>query len=186
MDFYLKTTTLFTGIMVGGETILIPAIYFSFLDYISFSKLVIIAVLANIIADSAWYLLGRYAPLEKLKDKFFFKKYNKQIEEAGDMFKENGLYFLFTSKFVFGTRTVMQILCGINKIPLFQFVVVNTLGILSYMGVLFGLAYFFRQSLEMFKLSVTVFQVGFAAIFILIILAMVWFSKKMKHKWFQS
>ena len=186
MNFSIKTIPLFIGIMLGGETFLVPAIYFSFLDYISFTKVAVIGVTANVVADTAWYFFGRYAPVEKIKDKFFFKKYTKQIEKAGDVFKENGLYFLFTSKFVFGTRTVMQILCGLNKIPIFQFMTINILGILSYMGILFGMSYFFRESLKIFKLSVTVFQVGFAALFILIIIGFIWFSKRMKHKWFRS
>ena len=174
------------GIMIGGEGILIPAVYFSFLGYISFSKLIILAIIANLIADTAWYAAGRFIPFEKLKYTKIAKKYTKEIENAGDTIKSHGLYFLFISKFVVGTRTVMQLLCGINKIPVIRYAIVNSLGIIAYVGLLYGVSLLFRKGLAQFKLSISIFESLFAFIFIILIIISIWLGKKAKERWFPS
>ncbi len=174
------------GIIIGGEGILIPAVYFSFLGYISFSKLIILAIIANLIADTAWYSAGRFIPFEKLKHTKLAKKYAEEIESAGDTIKSHGLYFLFISKFVVGTRTVMQLLCGINKISVIRYAIVNSLGIAAYVSVLYGVSFLFRTGLAQFKLSVSIFESLFAFIFIILIIFSIWLGKKTKEKWFPS
>lgn len=182
---YLFEIIVTIGIMIGGEGILVPAIYFSFFGFISFSKLMLLAVIGNLIADTIWYLIGRFVPFEKLKHTKFFSKYTEEINHAGDTIKERGLYFLFISKFVVGTRTIMQLLCGINKISAIKYAIVNSLGIVAYVGVLYGLSFIFRQGLEQFKLSVAVFEGVFAAFFIIVVIISIIYGKKAKDRWFQ-
>lgn len=173
------------GIIIGGEGILVPAIYFSFFGLLSLGKLMLLAVIGNLIADTIWYAIGRFVPFEKLKHKKIFRRYTDEIEHAGNTIKTHGLLFLFISKFVVGTRTIMQLLCGINKISVVKYAIVNSLGIIVYVGVLYGLSFIFRQGLAQFKLSVALFEGIFAAFFILVILASILLGKKAKDQWFQ-
>lgn len=188
MDFLLRhwfDILLTVGIMIGGETIMIPAVYFSFVGYIPLWKLVVISVLANLIADSFWYSVGRFFSFDKLKNMSWFSQYAEKIEEVGSSIKKHGLKFLFVSKFVIGTRTIMQILCGMNKIKLTKYLVVNTAGIIAYLFTFYGIAYIFRASLDQLNFSEVISEVSFGVIFILMLILSIYLGKKAQEKWFQ-
>lgn len=188
MDFFLKhifDILLTIGIMLGGEGIMVPAVYFSFLGYIPFWKLVIISVLANLIADTFWYSLGRFFSFDKIKNSKWFNTYAEKIEQIGKPIKQHGLKFLFISKFVVGTRTVMQILCGMNKIKIFNYLVVNSVGIVAYLATFYGIAWIFRASLDQMQFSQMVSEISFGVLFVGLIIISVYLGKKAKEKWFQ-
>lgn len=125
---------MFIGLLLGGETILLPALYLGISGSVSLSAVVAISLLATAISDSLWYLLGRAVKVRKIPSMMssaVYKKHSKQMNELSRMFEKRGLAILFSSKFVYGTRTATQVLCGIKKIPFWKYFFVNIFGIIA-------------------------------------------------------
>jgi membrane protein DedA with SNARE-associated domain len=122
----------FLGLLVAGEAVLIPAAYAAVLGYISVPTLFIIAVCATSVADTAWYLVGRYIPRERLSRFGFVKKREVLIRTISEHFTNHRFKILFLSKAVYGTRTVVQVLSGMHRVSFPKYLSVNALGIASW------------------------------------------------------
>jgi len=124
-------TALFLGLLLGGETVLLPAIYFGLSGVISLQGVIGISIIATAISDSFWYYIGHVTPVEKISSLGAFKTYRERLADLSDAFNEHGLLLLFFSKFVYGTRTAMEILCGVSNIVFVRYFFVNLFGILA-------------------------------------------------------
>ena len=56
---------LFIGMIIGGESIFLPAVYLTVLGIFEVVPLVAIAGLATVISDTAWYLVGWFMPFSR-------------------------------------------------------------------------------------------------------------------------
>jgi membrane protein DedA with SNARE-associated domain len=124
-------TALFIGFLFGGETILLPAIYFGIIGTINLKAVIALSILATVISDTFWYAVGRTIPGGSILHISILRKYRKKITGLSRPFKKNGLVLLFFSKFVYGTRTAVQILCGANNIAFINYFFINMCGILA-------------------------------------------------------
>src|SRR5436853_7127455 len=90
---------LFFALLVGGETVLVPAVYLALIGKLQVVPLVAIASLATILSDSAWYLVGRVLPVEKIsKLRWLGKKWPRVFDSVSEVFKRHGLKAIFVSK----------------------------------------------------------------------------------------
>ncbi|HYE60270.1 MAG TPA: VTT domain-containing protein [Candidatus Kapabacteria bacterium] len=176
---------IFLGLLVGGESVLIPAVYLTFIHVLSAPTLIVLSICATVISDTFWYIMGRRITHERISNSTMLKRYHKGIETAGRLVRTYGIPFLIISKFVYGTRTAMQVLAGLERIPYAIYMIVNMIGIGLYTGTIFGLAYLVRESLEQFKLTVIAFQVSFGLLFLLTASILLWVNYKMSKRWFQ-
>lgn len=141
---------LFLGMLVGGETFLLPAVYLAARGTLPFSHIVILSSIATLISDTVWYSIGRFFPLERiLLWKTFSKKRDLSLKIFSG-FQKHSRKLLYTSKFVYGTRTVAQVLAGSIRMPFIIYSVVNLAGILSYLLVITGAAVLTKESLASF------------------------------------
>jgi len=124
-------SALFIGLLFGGETALLPAIYFGISGVINLEAVIGISIIATAISDTFWYYLGRTMSAEKISSFKILKKYVAKIAILSNSFKSNGLTLLFFSKFVYGTRTAAQILCGVHSINFVKYFFINISGILA-------------------------------------------------------
>lgn len=175
----------FIGLLLGGETILLPAIYFGITGEISLPLVVLISVLATAISDSFWYYFGRTTPAEKISSVKFLAKYSQKIIKFSEMFREHSLWMLYLSKFVYGTRTVMQILCGMHTIKFVKYFFVNTLGILSLNAFFIILGLTISESFVRFVESPNSMWLALGAFAVCSILIHVILNKFIFKKWFQ-
>src|SRR5438045_4018998 len=98
---------IFGGLILGGETVLLPAIYLALIGKLNLMFLVTIAGCATIIADSGWYLVGRLSPVYKL-NRLPRGRWGQRFSRAAELFRRHGLKVVFCSKFIYGTRIATQ------------------------------------------------------------------------------
>src|SRR3989344_3115421 len=90
---------LFLGMLVGGETFLLPAAYLAAKGTLTFPLVIFFAGLATLVSDTAWYIIGRFFPLNKILSwKMFFKKREISLK-IFSVFKKHSQKLLFISKF---------------------------------------------------------------------------------------
>lgn len=173
---------LFFGILVGGEVVLLPAVYLAVIGVFGFAPLVAIAVTATLVTDTFWYTVGRKLPLGRVRNWPFIRKRKDRIAKASEVFRKHGLKFLLVSKFIYGTRLATQFLCGAHKLPFFQYLAMDVLGVLIWMGAILSVGLLVGSSLQ--ALDNAVFQVGlFATVFFgLVILLHIWVSRWYKRQ----
>lgn len=159
---------LFLGMLIGGETFLLPAAYLAAKGTLSFPMIFLFAVLATLVSDTAWYSIGRFVSLPKILSWKIFSKKRDTMLKIFPKFQNHSEKILFISKFVYGTRTLAQIFSGTIRMPFIKYSIVNLAGILSYLAAICLMAVFTRKSLANFsEMSYNEYVV--AAIFILLV-----------------
>lgn len=176
-----KNILLFLGLVVGGETALIPAVYLAFTGVFDFYHIVPIAILATLISDTLWYVLGRFFPKDTVLSCRWLRKNRRKAERFSKYFENHSLKFLFFSKFVYGTRMAAQVLCGVHKISLGQYILVNTAGVVALTMALALLAPLVTTSVDVFIDTVYTLQISFA-VFIFISLGLSIFFNRFAFK----
>ena len=160
---------LFLGMLVGGEAFLLPAVYLTIHGSLQVSAVFLFSALATLISDSAWYAVGRSFPLANILSWKRFSARRESYTKIYDGFRVHSQKLLFVSKFVYGTRTIVQILSGSIRMPFWRYSVVNLSGIMSYLASIFLLALFAEKSLASFR-DISYNKYEFAAVFIILIL----------------
>lgn len=135
---------IFVGMVFGGETVLVPAIYFAILGKLDLSYLVAISLAATLISDSFWYFLGRFLSHERAFS--ILGKRRAWAEKISTFFINRSSLIIIFSKFVYGTRTAVQIISGAHKIPFRKYLFADLGGILLLDAVLATLASLARIS----------------------------------------
>jgi membrane protein DedA with SNARE-associated domain len=141
---------LFFGMIIGGETFLLPAVYLATRGDFPFSHIIILSSIATLISDTAWYSIGWFFPLERILSWKTFSKKREVSIKIFSVFQKHGSKLLYISKFVYGTRTLAQVLAGSIRMPFVTYSVVNLAGILSYLLVIIGAAILTKESLASF------------------------------------
>ncbi len=177
---------MFVGLLFGGETVLLPAIYFGISGAISLQAVIAISVLATAISDTFWYYLGCIISVEKIASISIFKKHAKKVMRLSHSFQENGLILLFFSKFVYGTRTAMQILCGVNRIAFAKYFFVNISGILALNTLFIVLSITVEKSFESLVTSPHRLWLALGTFAICATTLQILFKKLLWKKWLRS
>ena len=159
---------LFLGMLVGGETFFLPAVYLSVKGTLNFSDILFFAVLATIISDTAWYALGRFFSLEKILSCKIFLKKREEFAKIFGAFKKHSQKLLYISKFVYGTRTLVQIFSGAIRMPFLRYSAVNIAGIISYLFGIALLAILTKESLVSLE-EMLYYEYVYIAVFILVV-----------------
>jgi membrane protein DedA with SNARE-associated domain len=131
---------LFIGMFFLGETILLPAIYISFQGGLNPAKVILICTIATLIADLVWYYLASSVPVGKLKKWDRIAKHQDTFATLSGLFDKHNTRILFLSKFVYGTRILVQIICGMRKMNIGLYLGVNILGIITYILIAYVIA----------------------------------------------
>lgn len=150
---FSKEVALFIGMLIGGETVLVPAMYVVLSGAMQLLPFLIIVIAATCISDAVWYAIGRSLPKEKVLNLPFLKRHTERITKAQallDRYKSAGIIL---SKFVYGSRTVVQILAGTIRIPFWRYIGINTLGVVIYVFLIFGIGTILYQGLAYTKLD---------------------------------
>lgn len=164
---------LFIGLLFVGETVLLPAIYFTLSGKLHLPYVIAIALVATLLSDVFWYYIGAH-----IKNRFARKivsgRLQKNIEKLSGVFARRGETVLFISKFVYGTRTATQILAGLQPMRFRKYISINFLGIFSLLMFLVALAYSIDATVE--NIRVIMDGVKIAFLIFIIILALIYFS----------
>ncbi|HEY1037301.1 MAG TPA: VTT domain-containing protein [Candidatus Paceibacterota bacterium] len=145
--------SLFIGMFLLGETVLLPAIYYSLEGNIRISEVVVISVAATLVSDMAWYYLARFMPLRKIKSWKRVKEHESTFANLSRLFDLYGLRILFFSKFVYGTRILVQVICGIKRVDVLKYLAVNIAGATAYVLFLYAIAVTVSSAVSSYILS---------------------------------
>ena len=131
---------LFIGMFFFHETVLLPAVYLSLENEMSILAVVVLSIATSLIADLVWYFVAHLLPIEKLKKWHHIKRRQTTFDKLTLLLNKHQYPIIFASKFIYGTRLLVQIICGLRRTPIFKYFVVNLVGTVIYTAFLYGTA----------------------------------------------
>jgi membrane protein DedA with SNARE-associated domain len=143
-------TFLFIGIFIAGEIVLVPAAYLTVVDVLSPIGVLATVALVSIIADSMWYWIGRTVGWERLCRLPLLCKQRDRLECMTPLFRFHGAKTVFLSHFIFGTRNIVQVLCGMHHTPFMSYMSASFAGSLVWAGILLSVVQVVEVSLAQF------------------------------------
>ncbi len=177
--------TIFIGLFFLGETILIPAIYFALSGKLQMPYVLLVYMTAIMTADIFWHYVGAH-----MKNYFARKivpgRIQKTIEKFSFVFTYRSDAVLYFSKFIYGTRTAIQILSGLHAMPFRKYVTINFLGTFSLFLFFAILEYSIDTTVENIQGIVNDIQVGFFIFIIILVVFYLFASYYFKKIWFQK
>jgi membrane protein DedA with SNARE-associated domain len=179
-----KYAFLFIGMFLLGEAVFLPAIYLSLLGYISLPVVILVSLFATLISDVIWYYIASHRSVAKIQHWHRVEKHKEKFVRLSALFDRRGGLILFASKFVYGTRILVQVICGMKRMNIWKYLFVNTIGSLAYLLFLTGItmavdAVFLPEVIGGVKISLIVL----VAVVVLINLGIKYITQKL---WLQS
>ncbi|MDP3965623.1 MAG: VTT domain-containing protein [bacterium] len=174
----------FVGLLLGGETVLLPALYLAVIGVLNGWLVMGIMIASTVISDGFWYSIGRgLAP--HFIERFASEKRALQLQKISHVITGKELIILFYSKFIYGTRIATQMLCGARKINFYRYFAVNTCAVVA-LGAVYYLTV--RSSFVIVNYFSS-FHYRLVVVFVLIVavsaIIHVLVSRLVKRKWYQ-
>ena len=176
--------TIFIGLFFFGETVLLPAIYFTLDGRLHLPYIIAIAMFVTIASDIFWYYVGAHMK-ERFAKKIVTSRLQKTVEKLSLIFARQSNSILYFSKFVYGTRTAVQILSGLQPMPFRKYITINFLGVFSLLMFIITLAYSVNLTVENIHGIVRDLQVSFLIFIIILISTHIAISTYFKKIWSQ-
>ncbi len=173
---------LFAGMLIAGEIILLPAIFLATTGRIDLLAVVSISLLATLISDAIWYALGRRFPARFIK-RFSGRFGHKFLDSMERIFNAGGGQVLFLSKFVYGTRTLVQVFAGLHGMPFRNYLPINMAGVLAVIVVLILVSYAIVGMTIRIEEVMQRLQVAFLLFVVITVGGFFMFSRVMKQRW---
>jgi membrane protein DedA with SNARE-associated domain len=131
----------FVGSLLEGESLILLAGLLSYQDHLSFSMILLCAFAGAVIGDTAWFLVGKYAP-STLTNRFAIL--SSVERRAVFLVGSRQKVVAFLMRFMYGFRMLVPFALGRSSMKLHVFVLCNVLGALvwvllfSLLGYMFG------------------------------------------------
>ncbi len=173
---------LFVGMIVAGELVLLPAIYLAATHRMDLMSVLALAMLATLLSDILWYSLGRRFPKPTLK-RLTGKVGQHFLEGVERTFNAGGKRVLFLSKFVYGTRTLIQVLAGVHGMPLRTYLATNVAGVVTVTGLLTVVAYAVIGTTYQFGAIMQTIEIAFLLFVLVIVSAYLLAGSRLRKQW---
>jgi membrane protein DedA with SNARE-associated domain len=145
-------------------------------DY-GFASISILAMAAALIADAAWYLIGRYKGQSVLSLLCRISlEPDSCVSNTRDWFHRLGAWALVIAKFVPGLGTVSTPMAGLTRMPWWKFLIADSAGSFLWAGTFLGLGWVFRSQLE--ELAAELGRFGSWALLAVAIALVLWIGFK--------
>ncbi len=135
---YLYPVIFLSHIFLGG-LILIPALYLSITGKLSLIVLLLITIVSSMVADSIWYAIGKNLRRDRVYSFAFIRKRAEEAEKFENFYDKHGVWTVFLTKFVYGTRIASHLLAGVHTINFIGFLIATAAGTTIWFFVLFFL-----------------------------------------------
>lgn len=165
------------GIVVFGDIMLVPLIYFAVANAFSLPAILLVGFLGSTIADCIWYWLGKSLRQESVNKFFRLNKIQEKNPEFFVSFRERANKILFISKFLYGIRVPVRILYGMENLSFKNFLKINVICSFLWLLMISGLALTLNVSAEELKIFVKRGEIVFLLFFLILILLEVWAKK---------
>lgn len=172
------------GMIVAGELVLLPAIYLAATGRLDLGAVIALALAATLVADLAWYYAGRKFPASALS-RIPGRRSAQVVSGLERLFARKGAHLLVLSKFVYGTRTAIQVLAGVHKMPFRTYLVANSLGVLAVTGTLVVVAYSVIGTARRLDEVMQDVELAFLLFVAVVLLGYYFVGRRMRRQWFQ-
>lgn len=129
---HLAPTYLYLAIFIGhiflGGFILVPALYLSIIGKVSFLVLLVLIVMSSMVGDSFWYFLGKRIGKNRIYALPIIRRRIGEAKKLSGFFDRYGVWTVFFTKFISGTRLASHILAGMHKVNYARFLVATGAG----------------------------------------------------------
>ena len=184
IDFFKEhqALVLVVGMMIGGESVLIPAVYLVVTGFISPLFFIAVALGAGVVSDSAWYGVGRMLPQDRISRFGFMRRNQPLIDRLNGFFDQHAFRILYISKFMYGSRVVTQVLCGARKVHYPRYLLVDLLGLVSWLLTLLAIGFSVEGGVEAIGGGAYALGVGFAVFLAVAVAVQFWLRSFIKRK----
>jgi membrane protein DedA with SNARE-associated domain len=182
---HYKYTAFFIGMILGGDLVLITAVYLAIKNQMDIGYVIVLAYISTTISDFIWYYIGKRLPTHKFEKYNFVQKRREFIDQISTFFSKHSFKTLFYSKFIYGTRTVVQMLGGAKGLKVTKYLAVNSLGTIGYIAVIVALGYTFKLGIEDLERIIHSAQILFLLFIATIFFINLWLQKTLKKHLFQ-
>jgi membrane protein DedA with SNARE-associated domain len=171
------------GVPVPGETVLLLA---SFLAYsersLQLPWIIMVGTVAATLGDNVGYAIGHYGG-RRLLDRYrnIFRVSDAAVARGERLFLRYGAVAILFARFVFGMRVIAGPMAGVLRMPWKKFAVFNFLGAGLWVTVISVLGYAFGSRWKLLMQFMKRFDLALVAVFVVIIAAMWWRSRKEKQ-----
>jgi membrane protein DedA with SNARE-associated domain len=131
----------------AGEAILVLAGFLAHRGYLSFPLIVLVAFTGSLVSDQLYFFLGRKKGLAYLDKHPSWKIKSDRIRKLIQQ-HQNLVILLF--RFVYGIRTVTPFLIGVSGVSSFKYLILNSVGAITWAITLTSLGYVFGHAAELF------------------------------------
>ncbi len=128
-----------------GESVLIIAGMIAHQGLLNLGLCVLSAFLGSVIGDQLFFHLARQEGYDFVKR---FKYISAVLPRAEELVKRHGSSIVLFSRYIYGLRTALIVMCGLGKMPSLKFTVLNAISGLIW-AVSYGfLGYFFSEAIS--------------------------------------
>ncbi len=183
-SFLTSYLIVFSGLMIGGELALVPAIYFAVEGTLQLSVVLALVVIATLLSDTLWYVVGRWIDREWLFQLSFFARRRDTMDWLSLVLRDRVFSIVFMSKFIHGTRWPLQILCGMHQIPYRSYIVASLGGAFLWALFLVGVMYSIEISLDSVKDTAYYLQFSVGLFILFVIVGNYFIGRYVRKKFF--
>lgn len=135
----------FIGAALEGDATMILSGVSSHLQLLDFFDVVLVGIAGAWIGDTLFYLAGRFA------GSYFNRKGRMESpsEKMQAFTRRFGIWSIFASRFVYGTRMVTMAFWGYHRLSFMKYAIVDFIACCMWAILLASLGYFFSKSTEM-------------------------------------
>ncbi len=173
---------IFVGLLFAGELVLLPAIYLAVTGRLQLEYVFAIAVPAMALSDLVWYYLGRSVPRARL-ERFAGGRVGRGMARVERMYLKRGPQILIGSKFVYGTRTAAQVLAGVHKMRLRNYIIANSIGVLLLVGALCAVGYSVRGAVGRMGEVMQNIEIAFLIFVVVAVLGHLLIARILRQRW---
>ncbi|MCL4539122.1 MAG: DedA family protein [Bacteroidetes bacterium] len=138
---------IFAITLFEGETVLIIAGILAHQGYLNLELSMLSAFLGSTVGDQIFFQFARQEGLTFVKK---FKYIASVLPRAEQLVKRHGSYIVLFSRYIYGLRTALVVMCGLGKMPPLKFSAYNIFASLIW-AVSYGfLGYFFSKVIGSF------------------------------------
>lgn len=134
----------FVGVALEGDATMILAGVAAHLRLLGVLGVFFVGLAGSWVGDVIWYAAGRFAS-GYFKRKIRLKTASERIDAYTRRF---GVWSIFFSRFIWGTRILTMSFWGYHRLSFFRFSLVDLVGCFLWTILVGGLGYFFSKSAE--------------------------------------
>ncbi len=154
------------GVPIPEEATLLVGGYLVYLGILPFWPTIYILSIGIIIADTAGYLMGRFAG-ERVSEKVSRSRYGKAVlEKAEKLFEKHGEKMIFFSRPFVGVRVIVPIFAGHFRMNFAKFILYDTIAAIPWVFLLTSVSYYFGAGLDLLtevkEIKHAIFAIGAA------------------------